>query len=513
MIKNRRRLNRRDLELPRAAKSQPAHLIIDAVSMLSLATLTLGSLAAPLLHNATLTNNATVTLSRPDVQDAAYHVHFCVDPTKCDEWALERPGSTSAMMPQECRTAPQPDDVQAIAVSFGANARAEGDLLLTCGETPRGVEEIRAFRKDPFVRAVANAAMESTDCALVSLEGSVEQRHTQLRRLYAELKMCGFDALQVPHKQAPTRPLGPLRKNPNKEEIVAMISEEVYMRELSMLTGDTPIQLPGGESYTIATRNTNQEGNLFAADFIARSFVDLGLEASLQEFTCCGGVSARNIVARQPGVEFPDEIIVVGGHFDSLPNGNLAPGAVDNGSGTMGVLALAKVFSQFSFSRTIEYVAFGAEEQGLHGSAHYVALAQARGENIVCALTMDMIGYSNVYYGVTIEGTTSPPILELMDLAAANTKEFAPGLTIATSTFSFGSDHVSFQRAGIPAILAIEQDDTNYICYHRDCDRMEYINAGQACDIVRGQAGTLVDLASGMRQARSNLTNGTTTIR
>ena len=41
------------------------------------------------------------------------------------------------------------------------------------------------------------------------------------------------------------------------------------------------------------------------------------------------------------------------------------------------------------------YVAFGAEEQGLHGSAHYVAMAQARGEEIVAALTMDMIGYSN----------------------------------------------------------------------------------------------------------------------
>ena len=74
-------------------------------------------------------------------------------------------------------------------------------------------------------------------------------------------------------------------------------------------------------------------------------------------------------------------------------------GAVDNGSGTVGVMALAKIFSQFSFARTIEYIAFGAEEQGLHGSAHYVAQAQAAGEDIVCALTMDMIGYSNRYFG------------------------------------------------------------------------------------------------------------------
>ena len=70
--------------------------------------------------------------------------------------------------------------------------------------------------------------------------------------------------------------------------------------------------------------------------------------------------------------------------------------------------------------------------QGLHGSAHYVAVAQERGEEIVAALTMDMIGYSNRFYGVTIEGTTSPPILELMDNAESNTRvrERQPGLAI-----------------------------------------------------------------------------------
>ena len=85
-------------------------------------------------------------------------------------------------------------------------------------------------------------------------------------------------------------------------------------------------------------------------------------------------------------------------------------GAVDNGSGTVGVMALAKIFSQFSFARTIEYIAFGAEEQGLHGSAHYVAQAQAAGEDIVCALTMDMIGYSNRYFG-TAPSVHFPPVL------------------------------------------------------------------------------------------------------
>ena len=284
------------------------------------AALSLAALAVP--RNASLA----------DVRERNLHIHFCTEPEACDAWALGRPGATSAMMPQSCREQPQPDDVQAIAVSFAnsAAAREEGDLILVCGETAEGVAEIRAFRADPFVPPLAAEAMATTDCALVSLAGPVQQRHRDLRRLYSGLPMCGFDALQVPHRQAPPRPLGPLRRLPAraKDEIVDMVSEEVYMRELRLLTGAEPITLPSGEPYSIATRNTNQADNLISADHIAKFFEDCGLEnVQLQEFTCCGGTSARNVVARQVGTEFPDEIVVVGAHFDTLPSGDTAPGA------------------------------------------------------------------------------------------------------------------------------------------------------------------------------------------
>ena len=52
--------------------------------------------------------------------------------------------------------------------------------------------------------------------------------------------------------------------------------------------------------------------------------------------------------------------------MDSLPTGDVAPGAVDNGSGTVALLVLAKAFAQFSWNRTIEFVAFGAEVRCMH---------------------------------------------------------------------------------------------------------------------------------------------------
>ena len=92
-----------------------------------------------------------------------------------------------------------------------------------------------------------------------------------------------------------------------------------------------------------------------------------------------------------------------------------------------------------------------------------------------------------------IEGARA--FTDLMDLTERNMREFSPDLTVATTTNSFGSDHVSFQRAGDSAVLGIEQDDTDYPGYHRATDTVEYVSKLQSRDIIRGLAGALYDLA------------------
>jgi hypothetical protein len=77
---------------------------------------------------------------------------------------------------------------------------------------------------------------------------------------------------------------------------------------------------------------------------------------------------------------------------------------------------------------------------------------KAQGVNVVSALTFDMIAFSDKYFGVTIEGTRDAAIQELMTLTRNNMRQYGAGgeLQVKTADFSFGSDHVSFQRAGIP---------------------------------------------------------------
>ncbi len=85
-----------------------------------------------------------------------------------------------------------------------------------------------------------------------------------------------------------------------------------------------------------------------------------------------GLIKARNVIATFNGTQFPNEKIVVGGHLDSW---DLATGAIDNGIGSFSVIDMARTFKKLNLKtkRTIEFVLFMGEEQGLLGSKAYVA--------------------------------------------------------------------------------------------------------------------------------------------
>jgi len=275
-----------------------------------------------------------------------------------------------------------------------------------------------------------------------------------------------------------------------KDAVVASVQQSgsLYMRELNKLTGEDG-------TLGISGRCSFSPDHVVAATYIRDFFAAQGLESSFQNFTF-SGTRTQNVIGVKTGTRFPDEIVVVGGHYDSTSQScaSSAPGAVDNGSGTVNAMVLAQLFKDVEFERTIHFIGFGGEEQGIHGSQYYV---DNRG-NVVGALLSDMTAYSSRFFGVTIEGTTNSNIRRLTDLAEVNTKQYAPALSINRASFSFGSDHVPFQRAGVPAFLWIEQDDTNYVCYHRTCDEMQYVSEAQAVAINAANAATLYDVANGV---------------
>lgn len=159
--------------------------------------------------------------------------------------------------------------------------------------------------------------------------------------------------------------------------------------------------------------------------------------------------STVNVVATKRGTVRPDEIIVVGGHYDSVP---LSPGANDNASGVAAVLEAARVLAGVPTPRTVQFALFAAEELGLYGSA---AFASERRAGVVGMVNLDMVGWGD---RLMIGASPGRPdtLVEVAERAAQR-------LGIPVARFRSGaSDHVSFERYGIPTVFFHRGVDPHY---------------------------------------------------
>lgn len=106
-------------------------------------------------------------------------------------------------------------------------------------------------------------------------------------------------------------------------------------------------------------------------------------------------MECRNIEAEKKGTEKPDEIIILGAHYDSIYG---SPGADDNGSGVAAVLEMARLFSERNQKRTIRFVFFASEEppyfrSDAMGSYQYATRCKKQNENIKGVLILETLGY------------------------------------------------------------------------------------------------------------------------
>ena len=189
-------------------------------------------------------------------------------------------------------------------------------------------------------------------------------------------------------------------------------------------------------------------------------FRSYGLQVATEEFLY-NGVQQLNVVATIPGRVSPEQIVVVGAHYDSYSRTaatSSAPGADDNASGTAAVLELARVMAGQTFDFTLRFVAFGAEETGLNGSRHHATQAGARGERILAMLNLDMIAYVD-RAPEDLDATSNPASAWLTDLYASTTAAYSTLPVAKWNNASFrSSDHAPFWDQGYPALLLIEDN-------------------------------------------------------
>jgi hypothetical protein len=215
---------------------------------------------------------------------------------------------------------------------------------------------------------------------------------------------------------------------------------------------------------------------------------EMGYTTKFQNITVNGGAS-RNVIAEKKGdAAGARKVVLVTAHLDSInlkggPTAN-APGADDNGSGSAGLLEIARVLRDHRSKHDLRFILFGGEEEGLFGSKHYVAkLSASERARIQAVVNMDMIASLNTSTrSVLLEGATlSQRVIDGLKEAAATYTH----LTVETSLNPFASDHVPFIDAGIPAVLTIEGADNTNSRVHSSKDTIEHLKPDLALEILR----------------------------
>jgi len=130
-----------------------------------------------------------------------------------------------------------------------------------------------------------------------------------------------------------------------------------------------------------------------AADYLRSSLVAMGYDVREQAFRV-QGEEVRNLEVEVRGSARPEEIVLIGAHYDSVIG---APGANDNASGVAALLALTRWAREQTFARTVRFVAFVNEEPPFFqskamGSRAYAREAKKRGEKIVAMVSLETIG-------------------------------------------------------------------------------------------------------------------------
>jgi Zn-dependent M28 family amino/carboxypeptidase len=259
---------------------------------------------------------------------------------------------------------------------------------------------------------------------------------------------------------------------------------------------------PAGRNYI------EKQGLKAAKQYIQEQFHVSDYLVSLQEYQISGDTFA-NIIAQSTGSTKPDEIIIIGAHYDAVIG---SPGANDNGTGVAALLELADLLRNRQFSRTVRFVAFTNEEPpnfmtNNMGSYHYAKGLAEHKEKVIAMFSLETIGY----YSNEPGSQHYPPPLGLFYPDKGNFIAFVgnlgsrplvtsaiqlfrehatfPSEGVAAPSFVPGvgwSDHWSFWKQGYPAIMITDTAPFRYPDYHSARDTPDKVDYEKMIYVLKG---------------------------
>jgi Zn-dependent M28 family amino/carboxypeptidase len=263
-----------------------------------------------------------------------------------------------------------------------------------------------------------------------------------------------------------------------------------------------------------------------AARYIRGAFESAGCDVRPQWYVA-QGMRCENLEVTLPGTEGGDEIIVVGAHYDTVPG---SPGADDNASGVAGVIEIARALRPASLRRTVKLAAFVNEEAPFFysnemGSWVYAQAARRRGDDIRLMVSLEMLGcYSDApgsqayppllrwlypdrgNFIAFVSDLQSRHALDEMVRAFRSSSDF-PVEHLASPAAVPGvalSDHLSFWRAGYPALMVTDTAFYRYTHYHSASDTPDRIDYRRMARVVDGLAKAIALLGDANTIPRRN---------
>lgn len=268
----------------------------------------------------------------------------------------------------------------------------------------------------------------------------------------------------------------------------------------------------------IGERNLTNPGSLAkSAEYISGKFRQLGLPLREDSYSVNGNVVV-NVEAELKGTIRPDQIVIVGAHYDSVPG---SPGANDNASGVAAMLEVARLLRDAKPGQTVRFVAFTNEEPPwflgeIMGSLVYARRIKERGDNVVAMLSLETIGYYSdekksqqypapfsAFYPDTgnfigfVSDIGSRELLRRAIKTFRETTKFpSEGLAAPAGTPGVGwSDHWSFWQVGYPAIMLTDTAPFRYPHYHESSDTPDKIDYDRMARVVLGVSKVVAELA------------------
>ncbi len=255
-----------------------------------------------------------------------------------------------------------------------------------------------------------------------------------------------------------------------------------------------------------------------AEDYVALELGSAGLRVERQLFEW-RGAEFHNVVATRDGSEPALPMVVAGAHFDTRAQ---SPGADDNASGVAAMLEVARMLRGETLRATVQLVGFNLEElqrKPMHyalGSRAYARWLRARGQPVVGALVLEMLGYTDPKQGappgarlftkIPREGNFLSAVGDgqSRELLAAFERAAAPHVPVSGLTVPFRgwllpdtrrSDNCRFWDEGYPALMVTDTADFRNPHYHRPSDTPDTLDYPFLTSATAAVAAAIRELA------------------